>query len=352
MTTALSHTEPTRETTELTLYDLINIMLHHWRLILLLPLALTVAVGTVVFARGRTYSATASFMPQTSESAMSKLGGLAVQFGVNVGGGASGQTPAFYASLLKSREILGPVVDSVYAVRMPDESRRGTLVDLFKISPATPAVRHDEAVLKLRDYIEVTPDLETGLVRLRVESSFPELAQQIAQQMLNEVDAFNLRRRRAQAAAERIFIEERVQQLREELSAAEQGRAYFLERNREYRNSPQLLLHVEQLGREVSMRQAIFTNFAQAYDQAKIDELRSTPLITVVERPEYPTSPDRRRLVMKGLLSLVSGGVFAVLVALAVEFFHRAKVQDPEGAARFGELRREVSARLRGPFRR
>lgn len=344
------HAEPPRETTEFTLYDLINITLRHRRLIFMLPLTLTVAVVAFGLTRGRMYSASASFMPQTSENALSKLGGLAGQFGVNIGGGAPGQTPAFYANLLQSREILGPVVDSAYAVRGPDGAQRRTLVELFKITSGTPGARHDEAVLTLKKYIGVTIDFETGIVRLKVLSNSPELAQQIAQHMLNEVDAFNLRRRRAQAAAERIFIEERVRQLRDDLRAAEQERASFLEQNRDYRNSPQLFVKAEQLDREVSMRQAIFTNFSQAYEQAKIDEVRNTPLITVVERPEYPTSPERRRLAMKGLVSLVSGGLFAVLLALVIEFFQRAKVQDPEGAARFAELRREVSSGLRRPF--
>jgi uncharacterized protein involved in exopolysaccharide biosynthesis len=336
-----------RETAEVTLYDLINMLLRHRRLIVVLPIVLAAIVGTYAITRARTYASSASFMPQAADNGLSKLGGLAAQFGLSVGGGGAGQSAQFYADLVQSREILGPVVDSSYTTVLPGKKPRGTLIDLLGIEAPTAAERRAEAIERLGTQLEANTQLETGVVRLRLTASDPALAQQIVQHVLDEVSAFNLRRRRAQAAAERVFLEERLGELRSELREAEQRKVGFLERNREYRNSPQLYVVAEQLDRDVSMRQAVFTSFAQAYEQAKIDEVRNTPLVTIVERPEAPTGPLRRRAVTKSIVAALAGVVLAVMIAIAIEFFRRASREDPEGAAQFGELKAQLTAPLR-----
>jgi uncharacterized protein involved in exopolysaccharide biosynthesis len=61
----------------------------------------------------------------------------------------------------------------------------------------------------------------------------------------------------------------------------------------------------------------MYTTLTQAYEQARIDEVRNTPVITVVEPPESPVRPDSRRLVSWLAVSLVVG----VLAALAAALF-------------------------------
>ena len=51
---------------------------------------------------------------------------------------------------------------------------------------------------------------ETGIVHLDVTTTSAELSRQIADQLLQEVERFNLQTRQSRGAAERAFIEERV----------------------------------------------------------------------------------------------------------------------------------------------
>ncbi|HEX5635067.1 MAG TPA: hypothetical protein VFX50_17610, partial [Gemmatimonadales bacterium] len=54
----------------------------------------------------------------------------------------------------------------------------------------------------------------------------------------------------------------------------------------------------------------------QAYEQARLEEVRDTPTITVVEDALLPARPDSRKLVQKLALALAVGllfGAFAVL---------------------------------------
>jgi uncharacterized protein involved in exopolysaccharide biosynthesis len=138
------------------------------------------------------------------------------------------------------------------------------------------------------------------------------LAEQLVLSFLDEVNQFNLETRRSQAASERTFTEQRVQEVRHELRRAEDDLQRFLQRNRDYRNSPQLTFEQDRLAREVAVRQALYTTLSQALEKAKIEEVRDTPVITVVERPEMPAKPDGRGLLRKGLLALVVGTAIGV----------------------------------------
>src|SRR2546428_650042 len=95
------------------------------------------------------------------------------------------------------------------------------------------------------------------------------------------VNTFNLERRQSRAAQEKRFVETRRTEARDELQVAEDRLKSFLERNRDYRNSPQLVFDQERLAREVALRQQLLTSLSQAYEQARIDEVRDTPVITV-----------------------------------------------------------------------
>ena len=132
---------------------------------------------------------------------------------------------------------------------------------------------------------------KTGVVELEVTAGNPGLAQEINQRLIDLVNEFNLRTRQSQAANERAFTERRLEEVRQELRATEDGLQSFLQRNRDYTNSPALTFQVERLQREVSMRQEVFTTLAQEFQQAKIEEVRDTPVITVVEAPSLRSVP-------------------------------------------------------------
>ena len=63
----------------------------------------------------------------------------------------------------------------------------------------------------------------------------------------------------------------------------------------------------------MDLRQQVFTTLAQSYEQARISEVRNTPVITVISAPEGSAARVRKPLPM----ALV-GGLIGLLLALAV----------------------------------
>jgi len=318
------------EAPELSLYDLLLAVRRRRRLVLGVPLAITAIVVLVTLVWPRTYVASTTFYPQKPEGSLAPLAGLAAQFGVALPGAQTADSPEFYASLLTSREILGPVVDSSYEVVGAEGRREVRLADVFEVTARDSLVRRQKTIRRLRKRVDARVEFETGLVQLGVEARDPRLAFQIVQRMVAEMSDFNLARRRQRASSERRFLEERLNQLAEELRSAERRHEAFLQKNREYRNSPQLTFENGRLAREVDMHQAVYTSFAQAYEQARVDEVRNTPVLTLVERPVLPAEPAPRQLLLKAVLALSLSLFVVVAVALTQEVFHRQRQATPD----------------------
>lgn len=336
---------------EISLLRLGNLLLRYRYVVIRLAVlgALIAVVPPLVLPRS--YTATSGFTPQNRRP-QGTLSGLAGQLGLalplNLDGGHS---PAFYADRLLSPQLLRQVVDTRYPVSSDTGSASVSLIDLLRAKGKTPALRRDAAVRELRRAVDASVDNKTGIVTLRVTLEDPLLARQVNQRMLNLLDEFNLQNRQSQAAAERRFTEARVAQVRRDLREAEDRLQAFLQRNREYRLSPQLTFEHDRLQREIDLQQEVFTSLAQSYEQARIEEVRDTPLITVVENPTEPVRPDSRRLVLKCLLGLLFGGAVGLLLAVGRGYAVNSSASDGAAASEFSRLRREAASEIARPWR-
>ena len=319
---------------DLTLVSLLAFLSRHRRLVLGTGLVAFLLVGLVTFFRHRSYTSTARFMPQASEGSLSRLSGLAATFGVTVPPADPGSSPAFYGELLKSRDVLRRTVQTRYAFAAGGDSLRGTLIELYKSRGKTPAARRDKAAKELLDNIEVIVSRENGTIDLEVTSAYPELSQQIGRRMIDLVSEFNLSRRQTKAGAERRFVEARVAEAKDTLHAAEARLQVFLQRNRAYQSAPPLLFEHDRLQRDVSMQQQLYTTLSQSYEVARIDEVRNTPVITLMEPPDLPAEPTPRLALVKGVLAgLVGLGLGAFIAAARQAFagFHGGGRNVPAG---------------------
>jgi uncharacterized protein involved in exopolysaccharide biosynthesis len=313
----------------------------------------TAAAVFLVFGRTitkeRTYTATTSFVPARARTA-SPVAGLAAQLGVSIANNDGGESPEFYADLVRSREILNTVVDASYPLPGNQVGKHGTLADVFGFSSLSPVERHEAAVEKLASQVKAETDPRTGVIRVKVSTASPQLSRLIAEQILNQIIRFNRDRRRSRAEAEREFTEQRMAESAAELRAAEGRQQQFLEENR-VSGAPALRIEQERRSREVAMRQQIYTDLAQAYEQAKIEEVRDSPVITVVESPETPLRPDPRHLLLNTVLALVLGLALGISLALIADYFRTRRASGAEDFVEFRDLARQTWAGITRPLR-
>ncbi len=310
---------------EISLWEVLAVLLRRRMVIISSTLVMGVLAVAFAFLRAPSFTTATSFQPQGAEASQSQLMALASQFGVNVGGAAA-LSPAFYAELLTSREILLTAAESTYEV----EGASVRLADLLEVEEETEDLRSKEVVEWLRESaLSVQTGRETGIVTVEVTTDWPELSLQIAEGLLAEISRFNMETRQSQAASERAFIEDRVENARTDLQAAENALQQFLQANRQFENSPELQFQYERLQRNVSLRQQVYTTLVQSFEQARIAEVRDTPVLTVLQPPFMPPGPDERRAKLFLALGLVLGGMGGMVLAFVVEAFARPGGNDP-----------------------
>lgn len=327
---------------DVTLLDLVNVVLRYRRSIVLLPIVFAALGVALSMSRTRQYRADGAFLLQGAGSdRASGVAGLAAQFGVSVPGGGS-DVPQLYADLLLSRRFLGRVADHRFDFPAGGERHRGTVAELFRVAGANPAETRRKTVQRLRSAVSAKVNPVTGVVGVSVTTEWPALSEQIAQQLVDMAAEFNLATRQSQAGAERRFTEARLADAARELRAAENALQDFMLGNRRIDNSPELLMRRERLARDVTEHQTVYAVLSQAYERARIDEVRDTPVLTVIEAPAGSAAPQSRETVVRGILLGLLGLVLAVGVAFWREALRGSRERQAPELHEFMRLRDEA----------
>lgn len=335
---------------EISLIRLINIVLGYRSVVIASAVLLFLVVVVVTLLLPRTYTVDSSFTPQ-SERLASNLAGIAAQFGVPLASPDAGDSPDFYMELLESRRILGETIATKYTFPTDTGEVSGNLVEILAIEGETEGERKETALRRFREMIDSKVDRPSGVVTFEVETFNPQLSALIARRLLELLNRFNLETRQSQAAAERRFTEVRLTEAKGELLEVENRLQAFLEVNRDVGTSPLLRFRQERLEREVGIRQAVVSALAQNYEQARIDEVRDIPVITIVEEPEAPALPDPRMLLLRGLLALVAGALLGSLLAFLLAFVQASRTDTADELEEFRRLKRATARDIRRPWR-
>ena len=335
---------------EVSLWFLANVLLRRHRLVIGVALASAVTVGLLSYLSTRRYVATASFIalePRTSQSVLSQL---APQIGLALSrGGAS--SPEFYASLLQSRELQRDVATTGYHLAGPP-SFDGDLIRYFKIEAPNRGRAIMLGIRQVRGILSVRTDRSAGLVSFDAATDNAELSELIAKRFLELVNEYNLRRQQSQARAEREFFEQRLADAQQQLATAESVLVGFLTRNRTYESSPELKAEEGTLERQVSLRQQLFLSMSQYFELAKVEEVRNTPAIAVIQHPEGLVEPRARGTVTKSILALILGLMAGGFLALGGEHVRRLRGEKAHEYAEFRAGLEDAASGLRRALRR
>lgn len=340
---------PARSQEAASLFALLSRLMRRTRL-LLSSWALVSLITVAGWLLLRDFSATASFAPEGSGSGTSSLLSLAARFGVSIPQSLNGQPSLeFYAALPTSRAVLDSIARTTYRFAKRRSSRdtlTGTIADLYRITGDTPVELHQRTIEKLESLIEVRSSSDEGLVRLKVTTHWPLLSEQIARQLLALVNAFDLTTLQSRARAERQFVQQRLAQADSELTTAENRMQHFLEENHSLGQSPALQFESDRLRRRVDLRQQVYVTLAQAFEQARLEEVRNTPVITIIEAPEDSGKPSGH-LSSTVLIGTLLGGITAVTVVFAAEYIDQERHQYPDDYAAFRSIVYRIADRAR-----
>lgn len=343
-------TVPPADREDVSVFDLLTPLVRRHRLILVTALGCALVTAIVVLILRPRYTALTTFVPEaTKESSLSSsLGGLATQFGLGTQV-ATPYSPDFMADVLRSRGIREAVLTTEFPVpRGGARKANRPLLEILEVEGDTPARRLEEALESLADATSLSPDRRTGVLSLKVTLRDPNLAAQVANRMVEELNKFNVERRRSQSGEERIFTERRLQELRKELADAEDELVRFLQRNRQFSEFSVASVGARSLERKVQMKQEVLATMSRSYEEARINEVRDTPVLTVIDRAEPPAWKSFPKRTISVLVALVVGAVLGIGLAYLAEARRRVRPETRadyrEFLAAVGEVRGHKSA--------
>src|ERR1041385_1442915 len=332
---------------EVALFGFVALLLRQRRL--LVSVGLGVALVTIGLSLWlRRYVATSAFVPRQASTGLSQLAGLASQFGVNLGSSDGAGSTDYYEALLRSRSVLTQVVLTTYHFPRSigsKDSLSGDLVQFYDIHEGTAQDATLKAVDKLGRRMDITEDLASGLVSFTVKAPWPGLAEAIGRRILDVISDFDKNSLQSNARNERLFLENRLTAARGELTAAESTMENFLEQNRTYASSPRLVFEQQRLQRQGDLHAQGYLALAQSYEQARLTEVRDTPVLTVVDPPEGSAQPTPKLFVILAVAVLAGLGA-GLGAAVARELVMRQQRERPGDIDEVRALARETLAGL------
>ena len=299
---------------QISIFAFAIVLLRWWRVIVGLGIAGALVGLGLGLMGARVYKSEATFIPQGAD--LSSIASLSATLGLRAPSSGNVWGPPVYVELLHSDALLGPIAVDTFTVA--EERRSAPLMELFKIQAPDSAQRVEYAVRKLRMLVKVSEDRKLSAVRVSVTTEWPSVSLTLVNRLVESVNQFNLQTRKSQATAERQFADEQAAQAERELRAAEDRLQAFLQGNRNVGGlggSPQLTFSKERLNRDVGLREQVLRTLLQAREEARIREVRDTPVNTILEAPRLAVIGEPRNSVRKGILTGLAWTVLGVLIA-------------------------------------
>ena len=250
---------------------------------------------------------------------MSQASALASQFGVTMPFNNSNVEWA-YPEIIKSRPLAKAVLNRKFSIKNLDED-----IYLFEILMGTKQNIEDKktevlAIENFHQMVELDENRVTGIYTISISGRDPTLVRDINAVLIEELDKHQSSYNTRKIKETKIFIESRIEATEFELSNAEEKLKRFRDRNRRIGNSPNLQLEEQRLSRDVSVLTGVFTSLKQQLETTKIEELRKSEYIIIIDPPQIPISPS----APKKKIAVVFAGVFGLFLGLIFAFIKEA----------------------------
>lgn len=231
------------------LRKLFSIMGEQKKIIIPIIVICTVIAIVIAFVLPKTYqSNTLVRIKSSNNSAISGMVAMAAGFGIDVGGSSSA-SPENYIELMKSREVLEPIMAQV---DMPEEDKEKLTTENF-----------------IKNYLEITNTKKTDLINIAAYGKTPEEAQMISQSVADNFLILMTKLNKEDNSSTLKFLNDRMSIAKEEMETAENKLQAYQQEKGIYSPDDQAKALIERLS-------AYDTNIAQleAQEQANSAKLQ------------------------------------------------------------------------------
>lgn len=183
------------------LKKLFSLMIEKKKIVLAIVVICTIIATIVAFVLPKSYQSTTLVRVKFNNiSSMAGYAAMAAGFGIDIGGGSSGSLES-YIELMKSREVLEPIIAEL---DLPDEDKEKLTVEDFA-----------------KKNLEVINIKKTDLITIAAYGKTPEEAQMISQGVADNFLALMTKLNKEDNSTILKFLDERIKIAKEEMETAE-----------------------------------------------------------------------------------------------------------------------------------
>lgn len=195
------------------LRKLFSLMLEKKKIVIAIVVICTIIATIVAFVLPKSYQSTTLVRVKSGSSSMSGYAAMAAGFGIDIGGGSSG-SPESYIELMKSREVLEPIIAEL---DLPDEDKEKLTAEGFA-----------------KKNLEVTNIKKTDLITIAAYGKTPKEAQMISQGVADNFLALMTKLNKEDNSTTLKFLDERIKIAKEEMETAENKLAAYQQEHKIY----------------------------------------------------------------------------------------------------------------------
>lgn len=195
------------------LKKLFSLMIEKKMIVIAIIVICTIIATIVAFVLPKSYQSTTLVRVKSGGSSMSGYAAMTAGFGIDIGGGSSG-SPESYIELMKSREVLEPIIAEL---NLPEETKE-------KVTAAGFA----------KSNLEITNIKKTELITIAAYGKTPEEAQMISQGVADNFLALMTKLNKEDNSSVLKFLDERIKIAKEEMETAENKLAAYQQEHKIY----------------------------------------------------------------------------------------------------------------------
>lgn len=183
------------------LKKLFSLMIEKKKIVIAIIVVCTLIATIVAFVLPKSYQSTTLVRVKSNNiSSMAGYAAMAAGFGIDIGGGSS-SSPESYIELMKSREVLEPIITEL---DLPEETKENMTAAGFA-----------------KSNLEVTNIKNTDLITIAAYGKTPEEAQMISQGIADNFLALMTKLNKEDNSSILKFLDERMKIAKEEMETAE-----------------------------------------------------------------------------------------------------------------------------------
>ena len=271
----------------------------------------------VVFISKPVYQSEATILPtEGNKNAISKLDGIAIQYGLKSGEGTEVNftSAKLYPHIIKSRTLLKKLLNRKFETKMFGPNQ--TLLKIITYGEgATPKnldlyIRNGSSKLK-NSMINVVNIKQSPLLKIICNAPEPKLAADLTSAVIDELDKIHKGHKLSILNDKKIYIEVRMSDILKDLTKQEENLKEFREKNRKIFSSPALLLEQERLIRELEVINQVYITLRRESELSKIEEVENSKNINILDAPEIPINRISPRRTYSVLVSLIFALIFS-----------------------------------------